>query len=251
MRNESERFSMSKLVNAKWCIENINSGDTMSFGAVKAEVQELFASRSISEAKEEIGDVLYFSYCWLQSNLGINMPMMGAMGSVHKFVDRLDVWKDIFEDHGYDFSPKYLVGGSNYKKQHKVDAALALAHADQAVTCPRCHCEHTPVQGWYEIASIEKYGECDRCMARYDVECESSEDLIAQAFEYGTDRTYVTTCNTCSQVTVMHEDDHDNTESACTCPDKAVLCDGCNEKHVPADMSVVNEFIALCKHCNA
>src|SRR5690606_24986544 len=118
------------MVTAKWCCENINSGH-FKFRSVLGEVKELFQARSLSNLKEEIGDVLYFIYCWLYSNYRINLPMLGAMSSVYKFKSRLIVWEVIFLIHGLEFHPRYLVNGSNYDKEYKVEKALQLARESQ------------------------------------------------------------------------------------------------------------------------
>ena len=115
---------------AKWCNENINSG-IFEFKNVMAEVKELFEARRLWEVKEEFGDVLYFSYCWLYSRFRINLPMIGAMGSVEKFTARLSTWEKIFENAGLNFHPKYLVAGSNYMKKEKISHALFMARREQ------------------------------------------------------------------------------------------------------------------------
>lgn len=118
------------MVDAKWCDENLNSG-RIRFINILSEVKELFDARSLYEVQEEIGDVLYFTYCWLYSKYGINLPMIGAMGSVRKYYDRLEVWEEIFKDRELKFDRKYLVNGSNYRRLEKVTSALNLAKKDQ------------------------------------------------------------------------------------------------------------------------
>lgn len=118
------------MVTAKWCCNNINSGK-FRFKNIIGEVIELIDANSLSEVKEEFGDVLYFIYCWLYSKFKINLPMIGAMGSVKKFTARLDVWMDIFFKNSLTFDPKYLINGSNYNKIEKVRLALELARRDQ------------------------------------------------------------------------------------------------------------------------
>jgi hypothetical protein len=118
------------MVDAKWCCENINSGN-FPFKSVMGEVKELLEARTVSEMKEEFGDVLYFSYCWLYCKFGINLPMFGAMDSVEKFGDRLGFWIATFEHNNLEFDPKYLINGSNYNKPEKIEAALELARREQ------------------------------------------------------------------------------------------------------------------------
>jgi NTP pyrophosphatase (non-canonical NTP hydrolase) len=115
---------------AKWCNENINSGK-FKFKSVLGEVKELIQARGWSEVKEEFGDVLYFTYCWLYYRFNINLPMIGAMHSVRKFTARLIVWEEIFHMHQLKFHPKYLVNGSNYERVEKVIFAIDLARREQ------------------------------------------------------------------------------------------------------------------------
>jgi hypothetical protein len=121
---------VSGLKTARWCNENINSGD-IKFKNIISEVKELFCARSLYELKDEFGDVLYFTYCWLYSRFEIDLPMMGAMGSVEKYTARLDVWSIIFQMNGLVFHPKYLINGSNFEKTEKIVMALDIAREEQ------------------------------------------------------------------------------------------------------------------------
>jgi hypothetical protein len=118
------------MITSKWCCNNINSGNIV-FKNILSEIKELFEARNLDEIKEEFGDVVYFSYCWLYTKFGINLPMVGATSSIIKFMARLRVWEDIFNEHNLEFHPKYLVNGSNYFKYNKVLLALELARKDQ------------------------------------------------------------------------------------------------------------------------
>lgn len=118
------------MVDTKWCNNNLNSGP-ITFREVKLEVIEFIEARNLRDKFEEFGDVLYFTYCWLYSRYGINLPMIGAMGSVEKFIKRLDVWKCIFRESGLKFDTKYLVNGSNYERPEKREKALYLAWREQ------------------------------------------------------------------------------------------------------------------------
>lgn len=120
------------MVNAKWCNNNINSGK-FKFKSVLSEMKELIEARSLAEIKEEFGDVLYFIYCWLYYRFKINLPMIGAMGSVRKFTARLHIWEDIFKMNELKFHPKYLVNGSNYTKLRKIELALDIAREEQGL----------------------------------------------------------------------------------------------------------------------
>jgi hypothetical protein len=118
------------MLKAKWCCENISSGN-FDFKSVMGEVKELIEARSLDDIKEEFGDVLYFTYCWLYSTFGINLPMIGAMGSAEKFGDRLGFWIATFEYHNLEFDPKYLINGSNYERPEKIKLALDMARKEQ------------------------------------------------------------------------------------------------------------------------
>lgn len=118
------------MVDAKWCDENLNS-DVITFSNVMSEIREVIETRSFDEFKDEIGDVLYFTYCWIYSRFRINLPMFGAVGSVKKFTRRLVVWESIFKANGLEFDTKYLVNGSNYNRSRKVTLALNMAKKDQ------------------------------------------------------------------------------------------------------------------------
>lgn len=119
------------MVDAKWCSVNLNSSDNIDFSTVTSEIKELIDAKNLDEVKEEIGDVLYFTYCWIYSKFRINLPMLGAMASVRKFINRLVVWERIFSSNGLKFDTKYLVNGSNYNRSRKVVLALELAKKDQ------------------------------------------------------------------------------------------------------------------------
>lgn len=118
------------MVDAKWCCENLNSGD-IKIKNIIDEVKELMEARSINDMKEEFGDVIYFWNCWLYYTFKINLPMIGAMDSIAKFVARLEVWERIFSDYKLKFDRKYLINGSNYTKEEKRRAALDLAIKEQ------------------------------------------------------------------------------------------------------------------------
>jgi hypothetical protein len=118
------------MVTAKWCCTYINSGNII-FKNILSEVKELFEARNLYEIKDEFGDVLYFTYCWLYCKFGINLPMLGAQASIDKYTARLRTWRFIFKVAGLAFYPKYLINGSNYMKKEKIQAALELARREQ------------------------------------------------------------------------------------------------------------------------
>ena len=113
----------------------LNSAPLTDSQFVKGEILELVdavKTRNWQEVKEEMADVLFFSMCYAQAVYGINLPLIGAMPTVRKIQKRLTVWQHIFESNDLQFDKKYLVGGSNYQKQQKIDAALTLARYEQA-----------------------------------------------------------------------------------------------------------------------
>lgn len=114
---------------SKTCNETMN-GAPITWEQVLGEWEELKEARSWKDITEEVGDVLYFGYCYLQGTKGINLPMVGAGGSIKKFKKRIVMWEMIFAEHGLPFNLKYLKHGSNYKKQEKIELALNMARAD-------------------------------------------------------------------------------------------------------------------------
>lgn len=117
---------------AKQANEELNSSP-ITASQVKGEIFELVEAvikLDGVEFKEEVADVIYFSLCHIESRFGLNLPLVGAMPTINKIKERFEKWEKIFEHHGLAFDKKYLVGGSNYKKQEKVDAALFLARIE-------------------------------------------------------------------------------------------------------------------------
>mgnify|MGYP001564152310 CR=1 FL=1 len=57
------------------------------------------------------------------------VPLMPGFGlyAARKFEGRRVMWRRIFERHQLAFENRYLVNGGNFRKIHKVCAALALA----------------------------------------------------------------------------------------------------------------------------
>lgn len=115
---------------AKWCNENLNSSP-LTVKEIKQEIIEVFESKTLTEFKDEVSDVLYMSYCALESKTGINLSMLGASKTVNKIQTRLHTWKQIFIENNLIFNKKYLINGSNFNKSEKVKKALELAKQDQ------------------------------------------------------------------------------------------------------------------------
>jgi hypothetical protein len=115
---------------SKWCNENLNACP-MKWDGFRDEFVELLEARDWENFKEEVADVMYSGLCALHTSTGISLPMIGAKDTIKKIEKRLIVWEEIFTNAGFKFKIKYLKGGSNYKKLHKVEAALNLAIKEQ------------------------------------------------------------------------------------------------------------------------
>lgn len=118
----------------KWTAHQCNvalNGSRITSDHVLQEVLEYLEADSINELRDELSDVIYFGLCWLEGKTGINLPMFGAKRTIAKIEARLTVWEAIFEEQHLVFSPKYLVGGSNFRKQQKIEQAVTLARHEQ------------------------------------------------------------------------------------------------------------------------
>lgn len=117
---------------AKWCNKNLNGGN-IGWKEVKGEIVEVIEATTLAEVKEEVADVLYFAYCAIEGNFGINLPMIGAQPTIEKVMSRIETWKGIFKEQDLTFDQKYLINGSNYLKPAKVEKALQLARKEQMI----------------------------------------------------------------------------------------------------------------------
>jgi hypothetical protein len=91
------------------------------------ELVTAFKNLDKENIKEELQDVAYAAQMIPYQRLGINGPVFFADGSIQKFRDRRNVWRNIFKRHNTEFDNKYMTGGSNYKKPKKIVNALAAA----------------------------------------------------------------------------------------------------------------------------
>lgn len=84
-------------------------------------------------AREELSDVLLCGQCAAYHGMRkrISWPLFCGLFAARKFEARRTVWRGLFERHGLRFENRYLIGGGNYRRIEKVQAALALARADQ------------------------------------------------------------------------------------------------------------------------
>jgi hypothetical protein len=98
------------------------------------EVIEVFQARSLQNLKEELNDVSFTFQAWLHLKAPfIDWEMFWQERSIEKMEDRLQWWSDHFSKYNLSFHPKYWEYGSNYKKEYKVNLALAKAMKEQGV----------------------------------------------------------------------------------------------------------------------
>ena len=105
----------------------------MSLSYVLGEVWELLTARSWAELQEEASDVAVCGQLWLSAATGRRWNWTVRLGwsSAEKFIARRKVWRELFRKEGLEFHNRYLAGGGNYAKPHKVAAAFALARREQ------------------------------------------------------------------------------------------------------------------------
>jgi len=103
---------------------------------VWGEVKELLVEVAHLDKKgmrEEWGDVVVCGLCCAARAVPAldEVQLRGAgRESAMKFMARFTIWSSIFTTCGVVFRKEYLAGGGNYRKQHKVGAALAMAGVD-------------------------------------------------------------------------------------------------------------------------
>lgn len=107
-----------------------HSSGAYRWADVMSEVRELVSARSRAELVEEFWDVVMTFQLWLLG-FGVDLPLVMPRRHHWKFERRRARWMIIFAREGLRFSPKYLRNGGNYKKAHKVRAALEMARAEQ------------------------------------------------------------------------------------------------------------------------
>lgn len=106
------------------------SSGTFRWKDVSGEVSELveeIESGNWSGSKEEAWDVLMTFQLWLTSQSKIDYPITIPRRHIAKFERRRRAWENIFKQAGLEFSPRYLIHGSNYHKPEKVQKALEMA----------------------------------------------------------------------------------------------------------------------------
>lgn len=111
-------------------------GRPVTWAQVAGELMELgeaVLALDPNAIREEFSDVTCFGHIWVWQLLGSptwSWPAVGAGPSIKKFLDRMNVWHEIFRAEGLVFHPRYLVAGGNYQKPEKVQAALRAARGE-------------------------------------------------------------------------------------------------------------------------
>lgn len=103
----------------------------MSIEDIFSEANELVNANSVNNLWEEWSDLCFVYGMWANQRLGLRLPIPFGRPCWEKGIARQKIWREIFTQHNLTFSPRYLRGGSNYKKPEKVFRALAEARADQ------------------------------------------------------------------------------------------------------------------------
>lgn len=81
-----------------------------------------------AEASQVVFDIQHFIYC----HTGCDFRPVLCGQFVNELYIRLGVWINLFGELGLVFRPKYLRGGSNYKRPDKVELAVSMARLEQA-----------------------------------------------------------------------------------------------------------------------
>ena len=112
----------------KYLLDEVMASE-LPWSYVVGEVKELrdeLVKRDFDEAKKEFEDVVGCTFVYLTGITGVNLPLVRhfGKGAAERWIARINVWKDIFNFHGVVFHKSVLTGGGNYRKRHKVEAAL-------------------------------------------------------------------------------------------------------------------------------
>jgi len=103
-------------------IREYTSGEPVTFRQVFWEIKELFweiFKLNKEGIKEEFEDVFHFFQLWFYWLLGLDGEIWGiTKNSVRKFINRKEVWNEIYIYVGLEKNISGYVG--NYKKVHKV-----------------------------------------------------------------------------------------------------------------------------------
>jgi hypothetical protein len=91
------------------------------------EVLEALSRLQFSEAKLELQQVIFGCLIWLHQVTDIDFYLWGCSDAVQEFYNRRKVWLEIFRLYDLEFRSEYLDGGSNFRRPHKIKAALKAA----------------------------------------------------------------------------------------------------------------------------
>ena len=108
-------------------------GDRYPVKALLGEVKELLTAvwrRQWNAAAEEASQVAFDVQHVLYGATGLDFKPRLCRRFVAELVHRAEVWSQIFSDKGLEFDPRWLRGGSNYRRPEKVKAALRAAGLD-------------------------------------------------------------------------------------------------------------------------
>jgi len=76
---------------------------------------------------DEFQDVMLALQLYVWQRLRLNAPVVLAGGTIRKFRERNKIWREMFELRGVVFDTKFLVGGSNFNRPHKIQRAFLAA----------------------------------------------------------------------------------------------------------------------------
>lgn len=108
----------------------------MTWRYAVGEVVELLVEmrdRNWEGVREEASDAVLCLQLALFHQLGgrVDWPLVIGLKAAFKFERRLPVWERLFAAEGLRFDKRYLIGGGNYNRPAKVQAAFRLAREEQ------------------------------------------------------------------------------------------------------------------------
>lgn len=104
----------------------------LNWSYVCLEIKEFFRELkncNVKRMMEEACDIYTVAMCAITTTTGIGIPLFWTW-SAKEWIDRIEIWKSIFEKHGLPFKAEYIRYGGNYNKLWKVEKALELARRD-------------------------------------------------------------------------------------------------------------------------
>lgn len=111
-------------------LQDITGGREYDPKYVRGEIDEFLEAYGAADhpgVEEELQDVLYGTQMLAYQATKKDRPIYGADDKIKEFYRRNAYLKQLFQNKGLEFSPNYLVGGSNVKKPEKIQAAFNLA----------------------------------------------------------------------------------------------------------------------------